>query len=93
MARVYGGNEWPDKFSNVPFEDFNERRQPRYYQQLAVSNAVQAIAEEKLNALLLLRQNWQTFIAFKYGNCSKLLDAVVMASVSLVHCFWLIETF
>ena len=53
--RVYGGgNEWLDKFSSVPFEDFNGTRQPRYYQQLAVSNAVQAIAEEKQRVLLTL---------------------------------------
>ena len=65
--RVYGsGNEWLDKFSNVPFEDFNGTRQPRYYQQLAVSNAVQAIAEEKQRVLLTLATGTgKTFIAFQ----------------------------
>ncbi len=65
--RVYGsGNEWLDKFSNVPFEDFNVTRQPLYYQQLAVSNAVQAIAEEKQRVLLTLATGTgKTFIAFQ----------------------------
>ena len=65
--RVYGsGNEWLDTFSNVPFEDFNGTRQPRYYQQLAVSNAVQAIAEEKQRVLLTLATGTgKTFIAFQ----------------------------
>ena len=65
--RVYGtGNDWLDKFSNVPFEDFNRTRQPRYYQQLAVSNAVQAIAEEKQRVLLTLATGTgKTFIAFQ----------------------------
>ena len=65
--RVYGsGNEWLDKFSNVPFEDFNGTRQPRYYQQLAVSNAAQAIAEEKQRVLLTLATGTgKTFIAFQ----------------------------
>ena len=65
--RVYGsGNEWLDKFSTVPFEDFNGTRQPRYYQQLAVSNAVQAIAEEKQRVLLTLATGTgKTFIAFQ----------------------------
>ena len=65
--RVYGsGNEWLDKFSKVPFEDFNGTRQPRYYQQLAVSNAVQAIAEEKQRVLLTLGTGTgKTFIAFQ----------------------------
>ena len=65
--RVYGsGNEWLDRFSNVPFEDFNGTRQPRYYQQLAVSNAVQAIAEQKQRVLLTLATGTgKTFIAFQ----------------------------
>ncbi len=65
--RVYGsGNVWLDKFSNVPFEDFNGTRQPRYYQQLAVSNAVQAIAEKKQRVLLTLATGTgKTFIAFQ----------------------------
>jgi type I restriction enzyme R subunit len=65
--RVYGsGNEWLDKFSQVPFEDFNGTRQPRYYQQLAVSNAVQAIAKEKQRVLLTLATGTgKTFIAFQ----------------------------
>ncbi len=65
--RVYdSGNEWLDKFSNVPFEDFNGTRQPRYYQQLAVSKAVQAIADEKKRVLLTLATGTgKTFIAFQ----------------------------
>ena len=69
--RVYGrGNtkeqEWLDKFSLVPFEDFNGTRQPYYYQQLAVSRAIQAIAEEKQRILLTLATGTgKTFIAFQ----------------------------
>lgn len=65
--RSYGrGNNWLDKFSNVPFENFNGTRQPRYYQQLAVSEAVQAIAEEKQRVLLTLATGTgKTFIAFQ----------------------------
>ena len=65
--RVYGdGNEWLDKFSNVPFEDFNGTRQARYYQQLAVSNAVEAIANNQQRILLTLATGTgKTFIAFQ----------------------------
>lgn len=69
--RVYGGGNaseqaWLDKFSQVPFEDFNGTRQPRYYQQLAVSNAMQAIAEEEKRILLTLATGTgKTFIAFQ----------------------------
>jgi type I restriction enzyme R subunit len=65
--RVYGdGNEWLDKFSNVPFEDFNGTRQARYYQQIAVSNAVEAIANNQQRILLTLATGTgKTFIAFQ----------------------------
>ena len=50
----------------MPFEDFNGTRQPRYYQQLAVTNAVAAIAEQKQRVLLTLATGTgKTFIAFQ----------------------------
>lgn len=59
-------NEWIEKFSSIPFEDFNGTRQVRYYQQLAVSRAVEAIAKEKNRLLLTLATGTgKTFIAFQ----------------------------
>ena len=61
-----GGNEWLDKFSNVPFADSNRKHQPRYYQQLAVSRAIEAIANDKKRILLTLATGTgKTFIAFQ----------------------------
>ena len=59
-----GGNEWLEKFNNV--QDFKSTRQPRYYQEIAVNNVVQAIAEEKQRILLTLATGTgKTFIAFQ----------------------------
>lgn len=65
--RIYGGgNEWFEKFSKIPFEDFNGTRLPRYYQQLAASRAVEAIANKKQRVLLTLATGTgKTFIAFQ----------------------------
>ena len=59
-------NEWLDKFNQVPFEDLNGTKIPHYYQELAVNNAVQAIAEDKQRILLTLATGTgKTFIAFQ----------------------------
>lgn len=65
--RVYGGaNEWLERFSAVPFEDLNGTRQARYYQQLAVTRAVEAVANDKERVLLTLATGTgKTFIAFQ----------------------------
>ncbi len=59
-------NEWRDKFNAVPFESINGTKQPRYYQELAVNKAVQAIANKKPRVLLnLATGTGKTFIAFQ----------------------------
>ncbi len=61
-----GNNEWRDKFNTVPFEDINGTRQARYYQELAVNKAVEAIANNKQRILLTLATGTgKTFIAFQ----------------------------
>jgi len=37
-------NQWRDKFSQVPFEDIGGTKDVRYYQEIAVNNAMAAIA-------------------------------------------------
>lgn len=65
--RIYGEpNEWLEKFNAVPFEDVNGTKQPRYYQELAVNRAVEAIADDKERVLLTLATGTgKTFIAFQ----------------------------
>lgn len=59
-------NEWRDKFNAVPFESINGTKQPRYYQELAVNRAVEAIANKKSKVLLnLATGTGKTFIAFQ----------------------------
>jgi type I restriction enzyme, R subunit len=59
-------NEWRDKFNSVPFEDINGTRQARYYQELAVNKAVEAIANNQQRVLLTLATGTgKTFIAFQ----------------------------
>ena len=59
-------NEWRDKFNAVPFESINGTKQPRYYQELAVNRAVEAIAIKKPRVLLnLATGTGKTFIAFQ----------------------------
>jgi type I restriction enzyme R subunit len=47
-------NEWREKFSAVPFEDKSGTWQLRYYQEIAVNNAMEAIANKKQRILLTL---------------------------------------
>lgn len=65
--RIYSShNEWKDKFGAVPFEDVGGSKGARYYQELAVNNALNAVAEEKHRILLTLATGTgKTFIAFQ----------------------------
>lgn len=65
--RVFGDvTEWQSKFDSVPFEDVGGSKQARYYQEIAVNNTMQAIAENKQRILLTLATGTgKTFIAFQ----------------------------
>ena len=59
-------NEWREKFDSVPFEYVGGTKSARYYQEIAVNNALSAIAEEKTRILLTLATgSGKTFIAFQ----------------------------
>ncbi len=65
--RIHGEpNQWQERFNAVPFEDNNGTKQPRYYQELAVNRAVEAIANDKNRVLLTLATGTgKTFISFQ----------------------------
>ena len=57
---------WRDKFSNVPFEDRGGTWQLRYYQEIAVKNTLEAVAQNKDRILLTLATGTgKTAIAFQ----------------------------
>jgi type I restriction enzyme R subunit len=59
-------NEWRDKFSSIPFEDKSGTWQPRYYQEIAVKNVLEAVAKGKNRILLTLATGTgKTAIAFQ----------------------------
>ncbi|RJR27908.1 DEAD/DEAH box helicase [candidate division WWE3 bacterium] len=59
-------NEWKEKFNNIPFETINGAMGARYYQEIAVNKATDAIAENKQRILLTLATGTgKTFIAFQ----------------------------
>ena len=59
-------NEWRDKFSSVPFEDKSGTWQPRYYQEIAVKNTLEAVAQNRDRILLTLATGTgKTAIAFQ----------------------------
>ncbi len=59
-------NEWRDKFSQVPFENIGGSKDSRYYQEIAVNNTMQAIADNQQRILLTLATGTgKTFIAFQ----------------------------
>jgi type I restriction enzyme, R subunit len=59
-------NAWRDRFAAVPFEDKGGFFQPRYYQDIAIERALEAIAAEKKRILLTLATGTgKTFIAFQ----------------------------
>ncbi|MCC7119009.1 MAG: DEAD/DEAH box helicase family protein [Anaerolineales bacterium] len=64
-AQTFAPNEWEERFNPVPFEDLSGTKPPRYYQEIAVNNVLQAIAEEKNRILLTLATGTgKTTIAF-----------------------------
>lgn len=59
-------NEWRIKFADVPFEDKSGTWQLRYYQEIAVRNTIEAIANGKQRILLTLATGTgKTAIAFQ----------------------------
>lgn len=59
-------NDWLERFNSVPFEDMNGTKQARYYQELAVNRAVEAISKSQQRVLLTLATGTgKTFIAFQ----------------------------
>ncbi len=59
-------NEWRDKFAAIPFEDKSGTWQLRYYQEIAIKNALEAIANHQQRILLTLATGTgKTAIAFQ----------------------------
>lgn len=59
-------NEWREKFAQVPYEDKSGTWQLRYYQELAVKNTMEAIANGQSRILLTLATGTgKTAIAFQ----------------------------
>ncbi len=59
-------NDWRDKFASIPFEDKSGTWQLRYYQEIAVKNTLEAIAQNKDRILLTLATGTgKTAIAFQ----------------------------
>ncbi|MCF7844032.1 DEAD/DEAH box helicase family protein, partial [Candidatus Gracilibacteria bacterium] len=59
-------NEWREKFSAIPFEDINKTKMPRFYQEIAVNNVLEAVANNKERILLTLATGTgKTTIAFQ----------------------------
>ncbi len=59
-------NPWEESFNKIAFEDIGGTKKVRYYQELAVNKALNAIAQEKQRILLTLATGTgKTFIAFQ----------------------------
>ena len=59
-------NEWKDKFDCIPFESLGGTKGIRYYQEIAVSNTLNAIAQEQQRILLTMATGTgKTFVAFQ----------------------------
>jgi type I restriction enzyme R subunit len=59
-------NEWRDKFASIQFEDKSGTWQLRYYQEIAVRNALEAVANNQKRILLTLATGTgKTAIAFQ----------------------------
>tara|TARA_B100000886_G_scaffold82_1_gene76 strand:+ start:3527 stop:5857 length:2331 start_codon:yes stop_codon:yes gene_type:complete len=58
-------NEWSSKFDSINFEPFKGNREPRYYQEIAINNTLDAIADKQQRILLTLATGTgKTVIAF-----------------------------
>jgi type I restriction enzyme R subunit len=59
-------NEWRENFSAIPFEDIGGTKGARYYQEIAVNNTLEAVANNAQRILLTLATGTgKTFIAFQ----------------------------
>ena len=59
-------NDWRDKFTNIPFEDKSGTWQLRYYQEIAIKNTLEAVAQNRDRILLTLATGTgKTAIAFQ----------------------------
>jgi type I restriction enzyme R subunit len=59
-------NDWREQFASIPFEDKSGTWQLRYYQEIAVKNTLEAIAQNKNRILLTLATGTgKTAIAFQ----------------------------
>ncbi|MBU4011377.1 MAG: DEAD/DEAH box helicase family protein, partial [Proteobacteria bacterium] len=59
-------NDWRDKFANIAFEDKSGTWRLRYYQEIAVKNTLEAVAQNKDRILLTLATGTgKTAIAFQ----------------------------
>jgi type I restriction enzyme R subunit len=59
-------NQWRDTFNKIPYEDVGGTKAARYYQEIAVNKAMEAIAKNKQRILLTLATGTgKTFIAFQ----------------------------
>jgi len=57
---------WRERFATIPFDDKSGTWQPRYYQEIAVKNTMEAIAQQKPRILLTLATGTgKTAIAFQ----------------------------
>ncbi len=63
--KIFTHNEWEEKYNEVPLENISGTKPARYYQEIAVNNALTAIAENKNRILLTLATGTgKTTIAF-----------------------------
>ena len=59
-------NDWREKFSNIPFEDKSGTWQLRFYQEIAINKALEAVAQNKQRILLTMATGTgKTAIAFQ----------------------------
>ena len=66
-------NDWREKFAAVPFEDKSGTWQLRYYQEIAVKNTLEAVANNKDRILLTLATGTgkPPLLSKSLGNCFK----------------------
>ena len=58
-------NEWLEKFNSIEYANFKGDLEPRYYQEIAINEALEAISKEKPRVLLTLATGTgKTVIAF-----------------------------
>lgn len=64
-AKTFTQNEWAEKYNEIPLENISGTKPARYYQEIAVNNALEAIAQNKNRILLTLATGTgKTTIAF-----------------------------